>query len=391
MTTEKNKKNISIMGSTGSIGTQTLDIVRRFPERFRVVALTANSNWELLAKQALEFHAKVAVVADPKYYTRLEEALKGTDIQPLMGAQALEFAATLPETDIVVGALVGYSGLASNIAAIKAGKTLALANKETLVVAGEIISALVKENGKPILPVDSEHSAIFQCLAGEDRKRMRKIILTASGGPFRKCTPQELETVTVEQTLAHPNWNMGSKVTVDSATMMNKGFEMIEAKWLFDCTPRDIEVVVHPQSIIHSMVEFADGSVKAQLGVPDMRIPIGYALGYPERLDNPASEGPDFFKIGELTFEAPDTSRFPLLRTAYEVIEQGGTAPAVLNAANEVAVRAFLEGRLTFNGIYRLVDETLNKISTSENVTLESIRQAHNEATAFAENIINGN
>ena len=385
---EEKVKRIAVLGSTGSIGTQTLDIVRRFPERFKVTALTACTNWELLASQALEFRPELAVISHAEYFSRLEMALKGSGIEVAVGEQALSLAATLPSTDIVVGALVGYSGFRPTIAALNEGKQVALANKETLVVAGEIINRIVKEKGHPILPVDSEHSAIFQCLRGEATKSMRKIILTASGGPFRTLSREKLGHVTVAQALSHPNWSMGAKVTIDSATMMNKGFEMMEARWLFDCRPERIDVVVHPQSVVHSMVEFCDGSVKAQLAVPDMHLPIGYALAYPDRLDLGDSPAPDFTSIGTLTFESPDFERFPLLRLAYDAAEAGGTAPTVLNAANEVAVQAFLDGKIKFTDISRLVADTMQKVPLSDPVTLESIEHTHGEATRMAKELL---
>lgn len=376
--------NISVMGSTGSIGTQTLDIVRRFPDRFHTVALTACSNWQLLAEQALEFRPEVAVIADPVYYSRLEEALKGSGIQPLCGEEALEYAATLPDTQVVVGALVGFSGLKSTIAALKAGKTMALANKETLVVGGEIINGLIENGAKPILPVDSEHSAIFQVLRGEDSSALRNIILTASGGPFRNTPLDELARVTVEQALAHPNWSMGAKVTIDSATMMNKGFEMMEARWLFNCPPEKIKILVHPQSVIHSMVEFRDGSVKAQLAIPDMHLPIGYALSFPERLPMPEYKAPDFATMAGLTFQEPDMRKFPLLAIAYETIKKGGLYPTVLNAANEVAVKAFLDRKIPFTGIVTVVEKTLETVDCSASLSLDSIYDTHREATRVA-------
>ena len=274
-------RNIAILGSTGSIGTQTLDIISNYPELFKATVLTANNQWELLAKQAKIFRPSLVVIANPDHYESLKEALNNTGIRIECGEKAIQDAMSLEEVDVVVTAMVGYSGLLPTIAAIKAGKTIALANKETLVVAGELITHLVKEHGVDLLPVDSEHSAIFQCLVGEDRNLMSKILLTASGGPFRTFTLKQLESVTVEQALKHPNWNMGAKVTIDSASMMNKGFEMIEAKWLFNCKPEDIEILIHPQSIVHSMVQFKDGTIKAQLGIPDMHLPIQYALSYP--------------------------------------------------------------------------------------------------------------
>lgn len=382
---------IAILGSTGSIGTQTLDIVRRFPDRFKISALTAATNWELLASQALEFRPRLVVISRPEYFSRLEMALKGSGVEVATGQQALSIAATLPETDIVVGALVGYSGLRPTVDALNAGKQVALANKETLVVAGEIIAEIVKKKGHPILPIDSEHSAIFQCLRGENRASMRKIILTASGGPFRSLTAEQLEHVTLDQALAHPNWSMGAKVTIDSATMMNKGFEMMEAHWLFSCPTDRIEVVVHPQSVIHSMVEFCDGSVKAQLGIPDMHLPIGYALSYPERLEMPEIKGPDFAALQSLTFEKPDMERFPLLRLAYEAAKEGGTAPTILNAANEVAVKAFIDGKLTFAGISRVVMETMNNISVNSSLSLETIEEVNAEASRMARDLLSYN
>lgn len=384
------KQSISVMGSTGSIGCQTLDIIEHYPDRFEAVALTANRNWEKLAQQALKFHPAVVVIADENFLVPLKDALAGTDIRVMAGDEALKEAATLEETDIVVGALVGYSGLPSTIAALEAGKTVALANKETLVVGGEIIDEIIARKGKRILPVDSEHSAIFQCLWGEDDKSVSKIILTASGGPFRNYDIKDLENVTVAQALAHPNWDMGAKVTIDSATMMNKGFEMIEARWLFNRQPRDIEVVVHPESIIHSMVEFIDGSVKAQLGLPDMRLPIEVALAYPERLDllkRLETPSLNLAKTGKLTFQAPDTEKFPLLRLAYEAAEAGGLVPALMNAANEVAVKSFLEERIGFMEISRLVIKVVEETAPRFEgvpVSLETIAEAHKTGTEVA-------
>lgn len=378
------------MGSTGSIGTQTLEIIAAAPERFEAVALTACSNWQLLAEQALKLQPRAVAIADSQYYPQLCEALSGTGIRILAGADALREVAAMPEVDIVVGAMVGYSGLPSTIAALEAGKSVALANKETLVVGGEIIEKIVDRMGKRILPVDSEHSAIFQCLWGESPEAVSKLILTASGGPFRSFSREQLRNVSVKEALAHPNWDMGPKVTIDSATMMNKGFEMIEARWLFRKAPKDIEVVVHPESIVHSMVEFVDGSVKAQLGIPDMRTPIEVALAYPERLnlrkllDTPRL---DLTEIGRLTFEKPDTGKFPLLALAYYVAEEGGLLPAVMNAANEVAVKAFIEGRIRFSEISSLVLKVVNTAGRryrDAEVSLESIADAHNEGTKIA-------
>ena len=365
-------KNIAILGSTGSIGTQALDIIEANPHLFKASVLTANNNWEMLAKQALKFKPELVVINNNLHVNKLREALEGTDIKVESGEENICYAPTLEKVDIVLTALVGYSGLLPTISAIKNGKTIALANKETLVVAGEIITALAKENKIKIIPVDSEHSAIFQCLQGEDRKKMKKILLTASGGPFRNLTKEELKHVTVKQALNHPNWDMGAKVTIDSASMMNKGFEMIEAKWLFDCRPEDIEILVHPQSIVHSMVEYCDGSVKAQLGVPDMHIPIQYALSYPERITSPQYRL-DWDKVRELTFEKPDLEKFPLLRLAFEAIEKGGNMPCILNAANEIAVQAFLKEKISFLMMPQLAEEMMNKIEFKNNPTLEDL------------------
>lgn len=383
------------MGSTGSIGTQTLDIVGRYPGLFQIDALTANTNWQLLASQALHFKPRMVAIAGMDYYPSLSEALAGSGIEVLCGEEGLQAAATLPSTDIVVGALVGYSGLPSTIAALESGKSLALANKETLVVAGQLITEIVRRKGKRILPVDSEHSAIFQCLWGEDPAQISKIILTASGGPFRKYPAKDLKDVTPQQALNHPNWDMGAKVTIDSSTMMNKGFEMIEARWLFSRQPSDIEVVVHPESVVHSMVEFRDGSVKAQLGLPDMRLPIAVALGYPDRLsllDTAFDQRLNLASYGSLTFEEPDMEKFPLLRLAYEVAEVGGLAPALMNAANEVAVRAFLNNEIGYTDIARIVAdvvETLSPRFENEVISVDNIAAAHSEGIIFARNLSN--
>ena len=386
----KSPRRLSIMGSTGSIGRQTLDIVSHYPEQFAVSALTANSNWQLLAQQAREYHPETVVIANETYYPQLKDSLEDTAIRVLVGEEGLKEAATLPTTDIVVGALVGYSGLPSTIAALEEGKTVALANKETLVVGGEIIEKIIQRKGKRILPVDSEHSAIFQCLWGEEPSAVARIVLTASGGPFRTFSADQLEKVTVQQALRHPNWDMGTKVTIDSATLMNKGFEMIEARWLFDMCPENIRVVVHPESVVHSMVEFTDGSVKAQLGLPDMRVPIAVAIAYPHRLDLLQTIGDKRLNLadfGRLTFEEPDMERFPLLRLAYIVAEKGGLNPAVMNAANEVAVKAFLNQEIGFTDIFSIVTATVEKLESrfaGENVELETIAEAHKEGTEIA-------
>ncbi|MBD5291495.1 MAG: 1-deoxy-D-xylulose-5-phosphate reductoisomerase [Bacteroides sp.] len=382
-------KRISILGSTGSIGTQTLDIIASYPERFRAEVLTAGRNHKLLAEQARRFAPSIVVIADESGAADLQNELFGTGIRVEVGSEAIAEAAGRDEADIVVTAMVGYSGLLPTIRAIEAGKTIALSNKETLVVGGELISRMLDRIPEAkLLPVDSEHSAIFQCLQGESHDTIRRLILTASGGPFR-TTPREIfPELTREQTLRHPNWDMGAKVTVDSATMMNKGFEMIEARWLFDIEPSRIDVAVHPQSIVHSMVEFVDGSVKAQLGVPDMHLPIQYALGYPTRLE---SKRPALTleQYSSLTFEHPDTTRFPLLRIAYQAAEQGGLAPCVMNAANEVAVARFLAGDIRFVDIPWLVATGLEDIPECGELTLQTLEECHHEATHRAEAIAN--
>lgn len=351
------KKKLTILGATGSIGTQALDVVRQHPDRFEVYALTANNNVERLAQQVREFQADIAVITNEAKYDDLRTLLADVPVKVYAGAEALCQVAASHEADIVLTAMVGFSGLRPTIHAIKAGKPIALANKETLVVAGELITALAAEFHVPILPVDSEHSAIFQCLAGEPYSRVEKILLTASGGPFRRCTADELHHVTPEQALRHPQWEMGAKITIDSATMMNKGFEVIEARWLFGVKPKDIEVVIHPESIVHSAVQFEDGAVKAQLGVPDMRLPIQYAFTYPERIPL-ESERLDLFSLGRLTFERPDTERFPCLAIAYDALRRGGNMPCIVNAANEVLNLAFRQGRIAFTAI----GDTLTKV-----------------------------
>lgn len=383
----KRQTTIGVLGSTGSIGTQTLDIIREYPERFRAGVLTARRQWELLAKQALEFKPEMVVIGDESLYPQLKDALAGSGIRVAAGADAIAEAAALSSTDTVVTAMVGYSGLIPTIAAIKQGKRIALSNKETLVVAGELITRLVKEYGAEIVPVDSEHSAIFQCLVGEKRAEMEKIILTASGGPFRTRSIDELKFVTRADALRHPNWDMGAKVTIDSASMMNKGFEMIEARWLFDCEPDRIEVAVHPQSIVHSMVEFRDGSVKAQLGVPDMHTPIRYALSYPERLATECRKL-RLEDYASLTFERPDLEKFPLLGYAFEAIAKGGTMPCIMNAANEIAVQAFLEDRLRFVDMPVLVRKTMQSTPWSDDTELDSLVATNALARRKAEEIL---
>lgn len=362
-------KRIAILGSTGSIGTQTLDVVREHADEYEAYALTAGRNAELLIAQAREFHPEVVVIADESRYETVREALADLPIKVWTGAEAIGDAASLPDVDVVVTAMVGFAGLRPTVAAIEAGKTIALANKETLVVAGELITALALKHRAPILPVDSEHSAIFQSLVGEDGNAIDKILLTASGGPFRTTPIEELAGVTAARALKHPNWEMGAKITIDSATMMNKGFEMIEAKWLFGVEPERIEVLVHPESIVHSAVQLADGGVKAQLGVPDMRLPIQYALSFPRRLSL-SGERLDLTALGRLTFERPDFDKFDCLRIAYEAIEAGGNLPCVVNAANEVANAAFRHGAVGFLDIPRLIRRAMADATRCQRASL---------------------
>lgn len=379
-------KALAILGSTGSIGTQTLEVVRQHKERLEVRVLTAGSNAQLLIEQALEFKPDAVVIADENQYEKVVTALQDTDVKVYTGAQALCDVVQLPSIDIVVTAMVGFVGLRPTIAAIEAKKTIALANKETLVVAGELISRLVVENKVRILPVDSEHSAIFQSLVGEGDNTIDKILLTASGGPFRRFTSEQLQNVTVADALKHPNWSMGAKITIDSATLMNKGLEMIEAKWLFGVQPAQIEVVLHPESIIHSAVQFLDGSIKAQLAMPTMCLPILYALSYPERWEFEA-ERLDFFKLGAMTFEQADTERFPCLRLAYEAIEQGGTMPCIMNAANEIANELFRQGRISFMAIPQIIEETMQRHTVDYTVSLDTYLAADLSARSLARDI----
>lgn len=361
---------IAILGSTGSIGTQTIDIIRRNPNRFAAHTLTAGRNYQLLIEQALELHPKRVVIAATEYYDQVKAALQHTEIEVYSGISAIEEVVGDPDIEVVITAMVGISGLRPTIAALKGGKTIGLANKETLVVAGELIMRLASETGSRIIPVDSEHSAIYQCLIGETTKA-EKIILTASGGPFRSRSREELQHVTKAQALKHPNWVMGPKVTIDSASLMNKGLEMIEARWLFDVSPSEIEVLVHPQSIIHSMVQFADGSIKAQLGIPDMRLPISYAMGLTERIPNDLARY-DFLSQG-FTFERPDLERFSNLALAYEAINIGGDMPAVMNAANEIAVAAFLDERIGFCQMSDLIAQIMNRHTATASPSLEHL------------------
>ena len=352
------RKQLAILGSTGSIGTQTLDVVAEHPDLFEVYTLTANNNVERLIEQAKRFNPDSVVIANEAHYPRLQEALKELPIKVYAGDEAIAQIVEAAPIDIVVTAMVGYAGLKPTIRAIEAHKTIALANKETLVVAGDLIKQLALDNRAPIIPADSEDSAIFQCLVGEWDNPIDKIILTASGGPFRGLSAEEMKHVTKNDALKHPKWNMGHKITIDSTTLMNKGHEKIEAKWLFDVAPKDIEIAVHPQSIVHSMVQFKDGTVKAQLGVQDMRMPIRYALSYPARLESPNSKL-TLEHYAQLTFERPDMERFPLLRYAFDAVAEGGNMPCIMNAANEIAVAAFLNDAIDYPSIARIVAETM--------------------------------
>jgi 1-deoxy-D-xylulose-5-phosphate reductoisomerase len=364
------KKRLAILGSTGSIGTQSLEVISRNPSHFEVEVLTANNNTGLLIEQAKQFLPNVVVISNEEKYNDVKEALKDFPVKVYAGAKAIEQVVQMDTVDMVLTAMVGYSGLLPTIKAIEAGKNIALANKETLVVAGDIITRLARQKEVDILPVDSEHSAIFQCLTGEHMNPLEKILLTCSGGPFRGKTRNELLNITPGDALAHPNWEMGAKITIDSATLMNKGFEMIEAHWLFGLSPDDIEVVVHPQSIIHSLVQFRDGSVKAQLGLPDMRLPIQYALSFPQRFANDFPRF-SFIDYPSLTFEQPDLKNFRNLALAFEAIRMGGNMPCVLNAANEVVVCAFLMKRIGFIEMSDIIETMLEKAEFIANPTLE--------------------
>ena len=380
-------KQIAILGSTGSIGTQTLDVVRQYPSEFSVYALSAHRNVELLIQQALEFNPAVVCIADESCYVRLRDALSDLPIKVMAGKNSISEMVILPAIDVVVAAMVGYAGLQPTMQAIRAKKVIALANKETLVVAGEIICRRAQRYKVPILPVDSEHSAIYQCLVGEDRNRVEKLLLTASGGPFRTFTHDQMLRVTAAQALQHPNWDMGAKITIDSASMMNKGFEVIEARWLFDIPVERIQVLVHPQSVVHSAVQFVDGSVKAQLGTPDMRIPIQYALTYPERWQSDVPRL-DLFATNNLSFEAPDVERFPNLRLAYEAIEKGGNIPCVLNAANEVVNQAFREGKCGFLQMSDVIAKAMDRASYIADPTYEDYVQTDSEVRRIALEIL---
>lgn len=384
-------QNITVLGSTGTIGVNTLDVIARHPQRYRAFALTANSRVEPLLEQCRRFEPAYAVVGDADAAELLSKQLRNEGLATvvLCGTEALEKVASMPEVDAVMAAIVGAAGLRPSLAAARAGKRVLLANKETLVMSGKLFMDAVHQSGATLLPIDSEHNAIFQVMPpnieqGLAKAGVSKILLTASGGPFRKLAMDELAHVTIAQALNHPNWVMGPKITIDSATLMNKGLEVIEAHWLFDASPEQIEVVIHPQSVIHSMVEYIDGSVLAQLGNPDMRTPIAYALAYPERI--PSGVGPlDLFKVARLDFEAPDTIRFPCLRLAFEALRRGDTAPAILNAANEVAVQAFLASKIAFMDIPRMIEDTLSTMTIAEAASLEDLISIDQAARRVAE------
>ena len=377
------RKNIAILGSTGSIGTQALEVIEQHPDQFQVEVLTAQNNTPLLIEQAKKFKPNAVVISNDNHYQTLKDGLAGEDIKVYAGENALASIVQMETIDLVLTALVGYSGLRPTIQAIEAGKPIALANKETLVVAGELITSLARSKGVNIYPVDSEHSAIFQCLVGEFHNRIEKVILTASGGPFRGKKRAALERITKTEALRHPNWTMGAKVTIDSATLMNKGLEVIEAKWLFGLQPNQVEVVVHPQSIVHSLVQFEDGSVKAQLGLPDMRLPIQFALTYPDRLQSNFPRF-DFAKYPCLNFEKPDTETFRNLALAFEALNKGGNMPCVLNAANEVAVAEFLKDRVGFLEMSAIVERCLNKMAYVKNPSYDDYVNTDRETRVMA-------
>jgi 1-deoxy-D-xylulose-5-phosphate reductoisomerase len=380
-------KRIAIFGSTGSIGTQALDVIAANPDLFSAAILTAQSNDELLIKQALQFKPDTVVIGDEKKYQNLKDALASTNIKVMAGEKALEEAAAMDIYDMMLAAIVGYAGLKPTLQAVQKGKAIGLANKETLVVAGDIVMETALKNKVPVIPVDSEHSAIFQCLVGEGRNKIEKVILTASGGPFLGRKPNFLVNVKRDHALQHPNWSMGAKITIDSATLMNKGLEMIEAKWLFNLQPEQIQVMIHPQSIIHSMVQFEDGSIKAQMGLPDMKLPIQYAMAFPQRIANNFPRY-DFKKPNTLTFEEPDIKTFRNLALAMDALNRGGNMPCVLNAANEIAVYAFLRNRIGFLDMTEVVEQTMQKIPFIEKPTLEAYFDSDGEARSFAASLI---
>lgn len=381
------QKRIAIFGSTGSIGTQALEVIEANPTLFSVAILTAQTNDVLLVEQALKFKPNVVVIGDEKKYQKVKEALSKTGTKVLTGEQALEEAAARDGYDLMLAGIVGYAGLKPTLTALDSGKPVALANKETLVVAGDIVMKKAMEKKAPVIPVDSEHSAIFQCLVGETRNKIEKVILTASGGPFRGKKPNFLVNVKRDHALQHPNWTMGAKITIDSATLMNKGLEMIEAKWLFNLKPDQIQVLVHPQSIIHSMVQFEDGSIKAQMGLPDMKLPIQYALSFPQRLSN-AFPRYNFKSVATLTFEEPDLKTFRNLVLATEALNKGGNMPSILNAANEIAVYAFLRNRIGFLDMTEVVEQTMSKVTYIESPTLDEYLTSDEEARSYAASLI---
>ena len=381
------KKRVAILGSTGSIGCQALDVIQRNPDAFGLEVLTAGKNKDLLIRQALQFMPAHVVIAEESHYAEVKSALSALPIQVHAGSKALAEITTLETVDIVLASMVGFSGLIPTIEAIKGKKALALANKETLVVAGELITRLAAENGITIVPVDSEHSALFQCLAGEHQNPPEKIILTASGGPFRGKTRNELEHVGRKEALNHPNWCMGDKVTIDSATLMNKGLEVIEARWLFNVSPEQIDVIIHPQSIIHSMVQFEDGSIKAQMGLPDMRLPIQYALGYPVRIKSSFPRF-SFADYPQLTFEKPDITLFRNLQLAFNALDKGGNMPCIMNAANEIVVDAFLKEKVGFLQIPGLIEKTMNAVPFLHSPSLEDYQQSDFEAREFMKRLL---
>ena len=378
--------NIVILGSTGSIGEQALEIVREHPKRFNIRALTCNRNWKTLARQVNEFRPDYALLCDESFRDELEGALSHDDTEILFGTVQLSELAALPGADIVLNSLVGFAGFEPTVSALKAGNRVALANKESLVVGGSIINELIADDRERLIPVDSEHSAMLQCLVGESPENIEKLVITASGGPFRTWSREQMENVTLEDALDHPNWSMGAKITIDSSTMMNKGLEIIEARWLFDLPLSKIEAVVHPQSIIHSIVTFVDGSSKAQLGPPDMKVPILYALTYPERISLQAPRL-DWEKAFELTFEPVDYERFPCVRLAIESIKTGDYAPAVLNAANEIAVERFMNREIPYIGIPKLIETCLNKMSPNTSLTIESLKKVDSETRELAKTV----
>jgi len=387
MNNETTIKRIALFGSTGSIGTQALEVIEANPDRFSAEILTAQNNDELLIQQSLKFNPNIVVIGDEKKYLKVKEALASTGVKVFAGEKSLEEVAGMDCYDLMLAAIVGFAGLKPTIKAIRSKKTIALANKETLVVAGDIVMQLAVENRAPIIPVDSEHSAIFQCLVGETRNRVEKVILTASGGPFLGRKPNYLVNVKREHALQHPNWSMGAKISIDSATLMNKGLEMIEAKYLFNLKPEQIQVVVHPQSIIHSMVQFEDGSIKAQMGLPDMKLPIQYALAFPQRIPNKFPRY-DFKKVNMLNFEEPDTKTFRNLVLATDALHKGGNLPCVLNAVNEIAVYAFLKNRIGFLDMTELIEKTMQHVPFIQKPTLEEYFESDGEARTFAADII---